>query len=104
MQIGDTLAINLATAYHVVAGRIISRSCMADIIEVTEKAVKVEAATDNGKMVSAWFPKKALVAATNSMSNGTFIHGNHALHCVTLAPWFKAAGWTGIFLNIAGAC
>ena len=103
MQIGDTLAINLATAYHAVAGRIISRGCMAEVVEVTEKAVKVEAATDSGKTVSACFPKKALVAQKTSMSDGTFIHGNHAMHSVKLAPWFKADGWTGTFLNIAGA-
>jgi hypothetical protein len=104
MQINDTIAINLATAYNAVSGNIISRGCMAEVVEVTEKAVKLQAATHNGKTMTAWFPKKALVLTKTSVSDGVFQHGNSQMYCVSLAKWFRAEGYTANFLNYAGAC
>ena len=98
MQIGDTIAINLATAYNPVAGNIASRGCMAEVTAVTEKAVKVEAKTHNGKVMAVWFPKKALVMTWEAPDQ------NHKVLGAKLAPWFKADSYTQNFLIYAGAC
>ena len=52
MQLGDTIAINLASAYNAVSGTIATRGCMAEVVQITDKAVKVQAQTHNGKTMT----------------------------------------------------
>ena len=95
MKIGDLISIKNASAWNSNANHLLSAACHCNVVEVTEKAVKVVGLTENEKQVSAWFPKKALVSwAEKGNLDG------HDMHFVKLAPWFKPNEWTNKFLGM----
>jgi hypothetical protein len=96
MQITDTISIVAASGRNVVSNTMLIASSQAEIVSVTEKAVKVQAETLNGKTVEAWFPKKAFRVIQSSALSGT----NASHHTTTLAPWFRASGWSEKFLEL----
>ena len=67
-----------------------------DVVAATPKAVKIEATTEKGAVISAWFPRAAFSKVTDS---GNF--GNQSAKRTSLARWFKATGWTGRFIELA---
>jgi hypothetical protein len=95
MQLGDTLSIILASGLN--HKGLAHASVCGEIVEVREKAVKLQAETEKGKAVSAWFPKKALrrIGEAREMAGS-----NHQHHTTELARWFKADDWTNRFIQI----
>lgn len=67
-----------------------------DVIGETDKAWKVQAETENGKEITAWLPKKALI---KPVDRGNF--GNQPVVSAQFARWFNPTGWTAQFLNLA---
>lgn len=67
-----------------------------DVVEATDKAVRIVAETENGKVISAWFPRRAFNKITDS---GNF--GNQPAKRTSLARWFKPNGWTARFIELA---
>ena len=66
------------------------------VISETEKAVQVQSKSRNGKTMTCWLPKKAIVSKTHEgIVNG------QKLSCTNheLAKWFKATGYTDVFIN-----
>jgi hypothetical protein len=97
MQINDTISIITASGFGG-GNTMISAGVHAEIIEVSEKAVKLQGATRSGKIVSAWLPKKALKA----ISTATIGNSQHST--CELARWFSPSGWTATFLDICEDC
>lgn len=95
MQLGDTLSIILAAGLN--HKGLAHASVCGEIVEVREKAVKLQAETEKGKAVSAWFPKKALRAIGEASA---MAGSNHQHYTVGLAKWFKGDDWTSRFMQI----
>ena len=101
MQLNDSVSIVLATGRNVVSNHMLLAAVRGEIIEATDKAIKVEATTRNGKPVSAWFPRKAL----RQLGDGAPLAGSNSLHFTTqLQHWFRPNGWAARFLEITTDC
>ncbi len=97
IQINDSVAIVLASARNLVTNTLAVAASRCEVIDARDKAVKLQSTTARGKVVTAWFPRKALA----SIGDAAALHGqNTAHHTVRLAPWFKADDWTARFLEM----
>jgi len=77
---------------HATAHCALATSMVHGTIEATTpKALKIRADTVNGKQLTAWLPRKALV---NDISETADIN-------CRLAKWFTPQGWTARFLDLA---
>lgn len=92
MGVGSVIYVSLAAC--TAPGRVAVEGIGATVVEETEKAVKLEASTEKGKAITAWFPKKALKAEIRSHSLGEY-------EVFTLAKWFKIEGWTSRWIELA---
>ena len=95
MQIGSIVSIPLAGAITS-GGSLCCAGFSFEIIGETEKAWHAEAELESGKVIDAWFPKKAFTGATE---RGRF--GNQPTFTCQLARWFKPTGWTARFIQLA---
>jgi hypothetical protein len=101
MQMNDSVSIVLASGRNVVANTMLVAAVRGEIIEATDKAIKVEATTRNGKPVSAWFPRKAL----RQIGDSAPLAGSNSHHFTTqIQHWFRPSGWTARFIDIATEC
>jgi hypothetical protein len=96
-QISDRIEINL-DAVITSNGSMLSAWAGGEVVAVTEKAVKLQAITENGKEITCWFPKKALQVFSGNRTNP---FDNQTSHYVTLARWFRLNDQTSRFLNLA---
>ena len=101
MQLNDSVSIVLPPGRDVVSYHMLLAAVRGEIIEATDKAIKVEATTRNGKPVSAWFPRKAL----RQIGDSAPLAGSNSLHFTTqLQHWFRPNGWAARFLEITTDC
>ena len=96
-QITDRIAISL-DAVITSNGSMLSAWSESEVVAVTEKAVKLQAVTRNGKQITCWFPKSALKVFSGNRTNP---FDNQVSHCCTLARWFKLDDWASKFINLS---
>lgn len=94
IEIGDALSVVLDGALTS-GGALCCLGFSGDVIETTEKAVKLCGTTESGKEITAWFPRKAF---SKPMDRGTF--GNQRVVGAALARWFNPTGWTAKFMSL----
>lgn len=94
IEIGDIVNVPLAGAITS-GGALCCAGFHGEVIEATEKAIKLSGTTESGKEISAWFPRKAFVKPTD---RGLF--GNQRMMTATLARWFRPDGWTARFVSL----
>jgi hypothetical protein len=94
IEIGDAVSVVLAGGLTS-NGALCCAGFSGDVIETTEKAVKLSGKTENGKEITAWFPRKAF---SKPMDRGTF--GNQRIVGAALARWFNPSGWTAKFISL----
>jgi hypothetical protein len=97
MELYDHISINL-DAVITSGGSMISAWAGGQIVQVTEKAVRLQAETENGKVITCWFPRKALKATTDGKTNP---FDNHLYYTCTLAKWFKGDDWVWKFISLS---
>ncbi len=93
-EIGDIVNVPVAGALTS-NGSLLCAGFHGEVIEATEKAIKLSGTTEGGKEISAWFPRKAFVKPTD---RGMF--GNQRSLTATLARWFRPDGWTARFISL----
>ena len=86
LDTGDrvSLFIGGAVGFDCVAVRMIHGT----VVSGTEKAVEIEAETERGNKVRAWFPRRSLLRPAGSTDG------------LELAHWFNPTGWTAKFLDM----
>ncbi len=94
IEVGDIISVPLAGALTS-GGALCCAGFSGDVVQATEKAIKLSGTTESGKEISAWFPRKAFVKPTD---RGMF--GNQRTLSATLARWFTPDGWTARFVQL----
>lgn len=98
MQINDTVSVVHAHCRNTVSNSMSVASSCVTIERATEKAIKLRGKTDNGKVVTSWFPKKAFRQIGDAHDIPGTEDSKHFV--VELMPWFKGDEWTGRFLSL----
>lgn len=96
-QISDRISINL-DAVITSNGSMLSAWAGGEVVAVTERAVKLQAVTERGKVITCWFPKSALKVFSGNRTNP---FDNQVSHCCTLARWFRLDDWAAKFINLS---
>jgi hypothetical protein len=97
MQVSDHVSIVQAASRNLVSNTLAVAASRCEVAAVSEKAVKLSAASPRGKTIEAWFPRKALRPIGDST---TLYNSNNQHFTVRLASWFRPEGWTAKFLEL----